>query len=214
MSKLHKIVGLAIAGLFLVECVGAFDRSMQYDDLEMFDTEARKRQHRVERPESFISAIEKVMYKDPMLKSKMFIFFKKHFGPNSKFMSSNPSAIFSESEGLVPDPYEVYSQFKSLIQADQMIKNDMQELLKVVQGYIDLMHMKRRAWYQTLKNGQHNLDEFKRRKARSTDEIASSEIDNQFAIELKKLHSYLKAYESTTVWEKKLSQLLDELFPA
>lgn len=185
---------------------------VEEEDLDMFNTE-KKRNHGLERPESFLSVIEKMMLKFPTLKSKLFILFKKHMDPSTRLMSSNPSTTFGDTGGSIPEPYEIYSKLKSIVDAEQMLREDMQAVLRMAENYTDILKMKQKSWLSNMKDLQNGLDALRTKKTRARDAVSSSEIDNQFAMKFKTFLKYKKAFQQAEEWEKKLDSLLTELFP-
>lgn len=164
----------------------------------------------MERPESFLAVIEKMVHKYPVFKSKMYMMMKKNLDSDSSPSFSNPETSFS---AFPPDPHEIYSKFKAIIDADQMLKEDMQGVLRNVQNVTEMLKIKKKNWLNSIKDLERDLLALRKQKSRAKDEISSTEIDTRFAQKYRKILKYLHAYEQGEKWEKELSSLLSDLFP-
>ncbi|KAI5171941.1 hypothetical protein NEFER03_1206 [Nematocida sp. LUAm3] len=193
---------------------GASEDRADISDLNMFDTEGyTKSQHIMEKPDSFFSVIEKMIHKYPYLKSKLYIFFKQQYDQSSSFLGGNPATTLSGDGTHVPDPYEIYKRFKSIVEADQMLKDDLRALLRQVQEYTDQLRLKKRKWGAAIKDLTTDMDSLIKQKERAQNRIVSSDIDAKFAAKRALIHTFIKGYENAQKWEKRLNSLLEELFP-
>jgi len=179
------------------------------EDLHIFD-QHRQKEPEMERPDSFLSVLRKMIHKYPMIKSRMYMMFKQDFDTTGEF-GSNPSTGFGDFAASSLDPRQVYLKFKAIIDADQMLKEDMQKLLRRTQNIIDMQKMKKKNWLANIKDLERDLSALKERKSRATDEITATEIENQFAVKYKMILKYFDAYRSAEKWEKELNRLLGEL---
>ncbi|OAG29890.1 hypothetical protein NEDG_02127 [Nematocida displodere] len=203
----------------LVLCLSCIFRCKRYhpetetpEDLNVFSSH-QDIDHGIENLDSFISVIEKMLYKYPSIKSKMFIMLKKNLDPSSSLLSSNPNKLFTSSEGMFPDPQEIFAKFKSILDAEEMLKEDLQGVLRTSENYMEILNVKKKGWISAMKDLDGKLISLKERKARVQSRQSSIELEAEFETINKKIHDLYDAIKKGDAWDKRLCQLLTELFP-
>ncbi|KAI5181613.1 hypothetical protein NEOKW01_1789 [Nematocida sp. AWRm80] len=199
---------LVIVCILVVNCLGAVPYN---DNLNMFNVAANN-EALMEKPESFLSVLEKMLRKYPGFKAKMHMMLNKNLDPVTNMINSTGTEFGAVGDSA-PNPYDIYFKFKGIIDADQMLKEDMKSLLRKVQSYVEILKLKKKGWISTIRDLRNDLKALRERKARSRDEVSSTQIESQFAVKYKQALEYHKALGHAQEWERDLNNLLGELFP-
>lgn len=215
MQRKRSAARLALVLLALL-CAAVRARGYRFGEPEEGPGELDPREQKdagIERPDSFLAVLRKMIHKYPVMKSRMYMMLKKDFSATSEAFGGNPSLLLAPHGGRL-EPRDIYLKFKSIIEADQLLKEDMQRLLRETRSTIELERIKKKNRLAVIKDLERDLVALKERKRRATDEIASTEIDNLFAVKYRQILKHFRAYKSAENWEKELNHLLGELLTA
>ncbi|KAI5188411.1 hypothetical protein NECID01_0042 [Nematocida sp. AWRm77] len=161
-------------------------------------------------PDAFLSVIDKMISKFPNFKSRMYMLMKKRLDPSSQLFSSNPSTLLGDG-APVPSPVSIYMEFKSIMDADQMLKEDMKKLVRKTQRLIDLQKIYKKNLFENIVDLERDITDLVNRKKRSTDSLSANDISATLARRYEQVNTYLKSYNHAEEWDKDLNHRLEGL---
>lgn len=162
--------------------------------------------------DSFLEVIRKMLVKYPEFKAKMSVILSR--SEDSDIFSSNKEAdVFSIETTDLPSPYSIYERFKDILRAQSILQRELQSELRKVMRYTSILNLRRNDWSVLMEDLLKEMTMLGERKRRTTEEVASMEINNEFVKRYRKSKEILRAGERANKWEEELSGLLEELFP-
>lgn len=169
------------------------------------------RENKLEHADAFLSVIEKMIKKYPNFKSRMYMMMKRTLDPAARMFSSNPSTDFGD--GSMISPMHIYMNFKSILDADEMLREDMKKLVRQTQMELDMVKIKKKTWFNTMDDLAADLKHLDERKHASADGIALADIDVQLATKKSQLKACIEMFDNAEAKEKELNKLLGDLVP-